>query len=157
MRMIAGIRTLCIALLLVLATCSGAAWAVESDEIMADAALEARARSISAGLRCLVCQNESIDDSHAPLAKDLRLLVRERLKSGDSDPQVVDFMVARYGEFILLQPRLRPGTWLLWGGPALLLAGAIAFILRARRRNAALPELPLTAAEQERVKQVLGE
>ena len=85
--------------------------AVEPDEVLQDQALEARARHISEGLRCLVCQNQSIDDSEAPLAKDLRLLVRERLKQGDSDQQVVDFIVARYGEFVLYRPGIEPGTW----------------------------------------------
>src|SRR6478736_10464738 len=93
------------------------AYAVQPDEVLADAALEARARTLSKELRCMVCQNQSIDDSDAPLARDLRLLVRERLKEGDSDRQVIDFLVARYGEFVLLKPRLSPHTVLLWFGP----------------------------------------
>ncbi|HVQ11026.1 MAG TPA: cytochrome c-type biogenesis protein, partial [Methyloceanibacter sp.] len=90
------------------------ALAVQPDEILTDPALEARARAISAGLRCLVCQNQSIDDSDAPLARDLRILVRDRLKAGDSDKQIIDFVVARYGEFVLLKPRFEPHTMLLW-------------------------------------------
>lgn len=90
------------------------AHAVEPDEVLQDPALEARARTISEGLRCLVCQNQSIDDSEAPLAKDLRLLVRERLKAGDSNEQIVDFVVARYGEFVLLKPRFETHTLVLW-------------------------------------------
>src|SRR5262249_29968657 len=98
--------------------------------------LEGRARTLSKELRCMVCQNQSIDDSDAPLARDLRLLVRERLKEGDSDRQVIDFLVARYGEFVLLKPRLALHTVLLWfGPPALLCAGALALVLIARRRN----------------------
>src|SRR5664279_3472484 len=96
-------------------------YAVQVDEILPDPALEARARAISHDLRCMVCQNQSIDDSEAPLARDLRLLVRERLKAGDSDTQVLDFMVARYGEFVLLKPRLSLHTAILWGAPLTIL------------------------------------
>ncbi|WP_345900008.1 cytochrome c-type biogenesis protein, partial [Martelella sp. UBA3392] len=100
--------------------------AVEPDEMLSDPALEARAREISAELRCMVCQNQSIDDSNADLARDLRLLVRDRLAEGDSDDEVIDYVVSRYGEFVLLKPRFSPHTWLLWGAPALLiLLGAI--------------------------------
>ncbi|HXQ07145.1 MAG TPA: cytochrome c-type biogenesis protein, partial [Bradyrhizobium sp.] len=95
--------------------------AVQVDEILPDPALETRARAISHELRCMVCQNQSIDDSEAPLARDLRLLVRERLKAGDSDTQVVDFMVARYGEFVLLRPRMSWHTAILWGAPLTIL------------------------------------
>ena len=102
---------------------ASAAYAVQPDEIMADPAKEARARDLSRELRCMVCQNQSIDDSEAPLARDLRLLVRERIAAGDSDAQVLDFLVARYGEFVLLKPRLEPHTWLLWLLPPLALAG----------------------------------
>ena len=112
------------------------AHAVQPDEVLPDAALEARARALSKELRCMVCQNQSIDDSDAPLARDLRMLVRERLKAGDSDRQVVDFLVARYGEFVLLKPRLHWHTALLWlGPPATLLGGALALFLVARRRS----------------------
>jgi cytochrome c-type biogenesis protein CcmH len=119
-------------------TCVGMppAVAVQPDEVLSDPALEARARTLSRELRCMVCQNQSIDDSDAPLARDLRLLVRERLKDGDSDRQVVDFLVARYGEFVLLKPRLNLHTALLWLGPPALLGGAaLALLLFARRRS----------------------
>ncbi len=112
-----------------------AAYAVQPDEIMADPAKEARARDLSRELRCMVCQNQSIDDSDAPLARDLRLLVRERIASGDSDSQVIDFLVARYGEFVLLKPRLTPHTLLLWLLPPLaLLGGGLALWVFSRRR-----------------------
>jgi cytochrome c-type biogenesis protein CcmH len=128
--------------------------AVQVDEILPDPALEARARAISHDLRCMVCQNQSIDDSEAPLARDLRLLVRERLKAGDSDTQVVDYLVARYGEFVLLKPRLNWHTAVLWGAPlAILIAGLLGFGLSLMRRSAAAP-LPQAAAlsESERLK-----
>jgi cytochrome c-type biogenesis protein CcmH len=112
------------------------AHAVQPDEVLPDAALEARARALSKELRCMVCQNQSIDDSDAPLARDLRILVRERLKAGDSDRQVTDFLVERYGEFVLLRPRLHWHTALLWlGPPATLLGGGLALFLLARRRS----------------------
>jgi cytochrome c-type biogenesis protein CcmH len=115
---------------------SSAACAVQPDEIMADPVKEARARALSQELRCMVCQNQSIDDSEAPLARDLRLLVRERLAAGDSDSQVIDFLVARYGEFVLLKPRLERQTLLLWLLPPLVLAGGgIALWLHSRRRT----------------------
>lgn len=109
--------------------------AVEPDEILADPALEARARALSVGLRCLVCQNQSIDDSNAPLARDLRILLRERLTAGDSDEQAVGFIVARYGDFVLLRPRFGPQTWILWIGPFVLLLGAGIFLFMRRRNN----------------------
>lgn len=105
-------------------------FAVQPDEVLADAALEARARSISHGLRCLVCQNQSIDDSEAPLARDLRLIVRERLVAGDSDRQVQDFLVARYGDFVLLTPPFNASTVLLWLTPFLLLVFALTLVLK---------------------------
>jgi cytochrome c-type biogenesis protein CcmH len=115
--------------------------AVQPDEILPDPGLEGRARTLSKELRCMVCQNQSIDDSDAPLARDLRLLVRERLKEGDSDRQVIDFLVARYGEFVLLKPRLALHTALLWfGPPALLCGGALALVLIARRRSKRGPD-----------------
>jgi cytochrome c-type biogenesis protein CcmH len=121
---------------LTLLTVSHQALAVQPDEILSDSGLEGRARALSKELRCMVCQNQSIDDSDAPLARDLRLLVRERLKEGDSDRQVIDFLVARYGEFVLLKPRLALHTALLWfGPPALLCGGAVALVLIARRRS----------------------
>jgi len=115
---------------------SPAAHAVQPDEIMSDPAQESRARDLSRELRCMVCQNQSIDDSDAPLARDLRLLVRERIASGDSDTQVMDFLVARYGEFVLLKPRLNAHTWLLWLLPPLALAGGgFALWANSRRRS----------------------
>src|SRR5436190_1410938 len=112
------------------------AYAVQPDEVMSDPALEARARSLSKELRCMVCQNQSIDDSDAPLARDLRLLVRERLQGGDSDGQVIEFLVARYGEFVLLRPRLAWHTALLWlGPPATLIGGMLVLFLVVRRRT----------------------
>ncbi len=134
--------------------------AVQPDEILKNPALEARARTLSQQLRCMVCQNESIDDSDAPLARDLRILVRERLQAGDSDAQVLDFLVARYGEFVLLKPRLSWRTVLLWGlPPALLLTGVVLLMLSAKRRHGHGQEpLPnLTAAEQARLKKILAE
>ena len=138
---------------------AGPANAVQPDEVLSDPALEARARVISEGLRCLVCQNQSIDDSEAPLARDLRLLVRERLKAGDSDQEVVDFIVARYGEFVLLKPRFEPHTLLLWlATPAVFLA-AILLLLTAYRRRKSAPEQtsPLSVNEERRLKQLLDE
>ena len=131
--------------------------AVQPDEILADSNLEARARGISVGLRCLVCQNQSIDDSSADLARDLRLLVRERLKAGDSDAQVRDFLVRRYGNFILLKPPFDSETALLWGTPALLFAiGSISLLLGLRRRRQSLPPDPLSQAECDRLASVLN-
>jgi cytochrome c-type biogenesis protein CcmH len=134
--------------------------AVEPGEMLADAGLEARARSLSAELRCLVCQNQSIDDSNAPLARDLRLLVRERLAAGDSDEAVRRFVVARYGEFVLLRPPLGWHTALLWLTPALVIAGAGLFLLARRRSAAARPgsgaEGGLTAEEERRLAELLA-
>lgn len=133
-------------------------WAVQPDEMLPDPTLEARARVLSKELRCMVCQNESIDDSEAPLAHDLRVLVRDRLKAGDSDAQVLDFLVARYGEFVLLKPRLSWHTALLWGlPPALLLLGfgAIVVVIRRRRVAATAGPASLSAAEEARVAELL--
>jgi cytochrome c-type biogenesis protein CcmH len=117
---------------------AGPARAVQPDEVLNDAALEARARNLSRELRCMVCQNQSIDDSEAPLARDLRLLVRERLTKGDSDQQVLDFLVARYGEFVLLKPPFERHTLLLWGLPPLVLLGGSFWLwMRARRPGSA--------------------
>jgi cytochrome c-type biogenesis protein CcmH len=116
--------------------------ALQPDEVLTDPALEARARDLSKGLRCLVCQNQSIDDSDADLARDLRILLRERLAAGDSDDQVIAFLTARYGDFVLLKPPVTPVTWALWFGPAaLLLIGAGGIVLGLRRRKAADAEL----------------
>jgi cytochrome c-type biogenesis protein CcmH len=133
--------------------------AVQPDEVLADSRLEARARGISAGLRCLVCQNQSIDDSNAPLARDLRLLVRERLLAGDSDRAVLDYVVQRYGEFVLLRPPLNAGTYLLWLTPLLLLVVGGAMALRHFRRRAEhrmpVAEAPLSADESRRLAEIL--
>ena len=133
------------------------AGAVQPNELLADPKLEARARDISAELRCLVCQNQSIDDSDAALARDLRLLVRERLKAGDSDVQVRDYLVARYGDFILLKPPFKMETLLLWLAPfAVLLAGAAALFAFARgRRQRPVAVASLSEAEQNRLKALL--
>jgi cytochrome c-type biogenesis protein CcmH len=133
------------------------AGAVEPGEMLKDPALEARARRLSQELRCVVCQNQSIDDSNAPLAHDLRVIVRERLVAGDSDAEVLAFVEARYGAFVLLRPRFKPQTVLLWLAPPLLLAGAAIFLLRARsRRNMARQETaPLSPDEQRRLDDLL--
>jgi cytochrome c-type biogenesis protein CcmH len=143
--------------LLLLAAASGPAGAVLPDEILADPALEGRAREISRHLRCLVCQNQSIDDSDAPLARDLRLLVRERLQKGDSDQQIFAFLVARYGDFVLLRPPVKPSTWLLWFAPAgLLVAGAFVIGWRIRRRAGQEPPAPLSAEERAEIERLTG-
>src|SRR5215468_10790361 len=131
--------------------------AVQPDEILKDPALESRARALSRELRCMVCQNQSIDDSDAPLARDLRILVRERLTSGDSDSQVVDFLAARYGEFVLLKPRLAWHNAVLWLTPAAaLIAGAIAMFVAIRRRRAVpLAAAPLSPEEERRLAEVI--
>jgi cytochrome c-type biogenesis protein CcmH len=125
------------------------AQAVEPGEALADPALEARARTITAELRCLVCQNQSIDDSNAPLAHDLRMLVRERLKAGDSDEAVMAFVVARYGDYVRLRPPFKPKTFLLWFGPLLVLALATAVALRAFRPRLVGDAPSLTAREKD--------
>lgn len=137
----------------------GPGQAVQPDEVLQDPVLEARARALSEGLRCLVCQNQSIDDSDAPLAKDLRVLVRERLKAGDSDEAILDFVVARYGEFVLLKPRFSPHTWLLWLATPFVLLVALAAIIFAhrRRKSAAEGPKPLTASEKRRLKRLISE
>jgi cytochrome c-type biogenesis protein CcmH len=144
-----------------LVTLSPLALAVAPDEVLSDAALEARARALSKELRCMVCQNQSIDDSDAPLARDLRILVRERLQAGESDQQVIDFLVARYGEFVLLRPRFSWHTALLWLGPAaMLLIGACGVLVLARRYRARAERVPteregLTPAETARLSDIL--
>jgi len=136
--------------------------AVQPDEMLSDPSLETRARVLSRSLRCMVCQNQSIDDSDAPLARDLRILVRERLQAGDNDQQVLDFLTARYGEFVLLRPRLAWHTAMLWfAPPTVLLAGALGVLLIARRRRRTLlsgtaPEtIELTGNEQARLAELL--
>jgi cytochrome c-type biogenesis protein CcmH len=141
---------------------SSTAYAVQPDEIMSDPAKESRARDLSRELRCMVCQNQSIDDSDAPLARDLRLLVRERIAAGDSDAQVLDFLVARYGEFVLLKPRLEPHTYLLWLLPPLALAGggfALWMYSRRRTRSATAEDQSLrqlTPEEEARLEQLIA-
>lgn len=136
-----------------------AALAVNPDEILPDPQLESRARQISAELRCMVCQNESIDDSNAELARDLRILVRERLTSGDTDKQVIDFVVDRYGEFVLLKPRFNAQTALLWGFPVLiLLIGGVALGFAFRRRSAvAEVQKPLSDSERAQLSRLLDD
>jgi cytochrome c-type biogenesis protein CcmH len=140
---------------------SPTAYAVQPDEIMSDPAKEARARNLSRELRCMVCQNQSIDDSEAPLARDLRLLVRERIAAGDSDTQVIDFLVARYGEFVLLKPRLERHTLLLWLLPPLALAGGgLALWMYSRRRTGSGTEaaaVSLTPDEEARLAALISE
>jgi cytochrome c-type biogenesis protein CcmH len=140
---------------------SPAAYAVQPDEIMSDPAKEARARNLSRELRCMVCQNQSIDDSEAPLARDLRLLVRERIAAGDSDTQVIDFLVARYGEFVLLKPPLERHTLLLWLLPPFALAGGgLALWMYSRRRRGSGTEaaaVTLTPDEEARLAALISE
>jgi cytochrome c-type biogenesis protein CcmH len=134
---------------------------VQPDEIMSDPLKESRARDLSRELRCMVCQNQSIDDSEAPLARDLRLLVRERIAAGDSDAQVMDFLVARYGEFVLLKPRLKSHTLLLWLLPPFaLVGGGLALWVHNRRRSKTREDdslFKLTANEQARVEALLAQ
>src|SRR6201987_5053729 len=146
-------KRLIVAITFVIAIGASPAPAVLPDEVMSDPAREARARALSQELRCMVCQNQSIDDSEAPLARDLRLLVRERIAAGDSDSQVIDFLVARYGEFVLLKPRFERQTLLLWLVPPLLLVGGgLALWVYARRRvKDGEAGKALTAQEQARL------
>ncbi|MBC2774423.1 cytochrome c-type biogenesis protein CcmH [Rhizobium sp. AQ_MP] len=131
------------------------AFAVNPDEVLADPALEQRARALSAELRCMVCQNQSIDDSNAELARDLRVVVRERLVGGDTDEQVLDYVVSRYGEFVLLKPRLSMRTIALWGAPAALaIVGLIVAVVYTRRR-AAQPLVKLSPEEEARLRTML--
>ncbi|WP_313197242.1 cytochrome c-type biogenesis protein CcmH [Rhizobium sp.] len=133
------------------------AFAVNPDEVLKDPALEHRARQISAQLRCMVCQNQSIDDSNAELAKDLRVLVRQRLTDGDTDKQVVDYVVSRYGEFVLLNPRLSGKTIILWSMPiGLLIAGIFALVIFVRSRPARRSSEVLSAEEKAKIDELLG-
>jgi cytochrome c-type biogenesis protein CcmH len=154
-------KTLCGLLVAVLCLVAVPAFAVQPDEILADPPLELRARELSRELRCMVCQNQSIDDSDAPLARDLRLLVRERLKAGDSDREVLDFLTARYGQFVLLKPRFAWDTAVLWLAPlAVLLLGGLGLLSLLRRPNRTqIPaaEQPLTEAERVRLSALLDE
>jgi cytochrome c-type biogenesis protein CcmH len=142
--------------LLLLAVAAPVRAAVDPGEVLGDPAREARARAITRQLRCLVCQNQSIDDSNAPLARDLRRVVRERIVAGADDSEVIDYVVARYGDFVLLRPPVKPETWLLWFGPGVLaLAGAVFLLVRSRRQNAQLSVAPLTPGEQARARAML--
>ncbi|HWT56281.1 MAG TPA: cytochrome c-type biogenesis protein [Rhizobium sp.] len=131
------------------------AFAVNPDEVLADPALEARARALSAELRCMVCQNQSIDDSNADLAKDLRLLVRERITDGDSDEAVLNYIVSRYGEFVLLKPRFSIKTGLLWMTPLLLAGAASAGLVAMARRSPTRTSAVLTEEERARLEVIL--
>lgn len=144
-----------IRLLLLLCTLATGAWAVEPSEMLADPAMEARARELSTGLRCPICRNESIDESNASLAKDLRIILRERLSAGDSDEEAVDFLVQRYGEYILLNPQANGANWLLWGaGPLMLLLALGLGAMTVRRRNEQTAD-GLSDDEKQRLAEIL--
>ena len=145
------------ALALIVALAAGPALAVQPDEMLADPAMEARARAISTGLRCLVCRNETIDDSDASLARDLRILLRERLTAGDTDAQAVAFIVDRYGEYVLLNPTANGANLVLWfAGPAMLITGlGVAALYLRRRRTSAAADAPLTDSEANRLAEIL--
>ena len=150
------IQALLLALAFAASMAAGPAHAVRPDEMLTDPGLEARAREVGRELRCLVCRNQSIDDSDADLAHDLRVLVRDRIKDGDSNDQVVAYVRSRYGDFVLLRPPFAMGTLLLWGGPMLiLLLGGVALARFYRSRDEAVP--PLSAEERRRLAAVLGE
>ena len=149
-----------LAVLIPLAWPAGPAPAVEPDEVLDDQVLESRARELSKVIRCVVCQNESIDTSNAGIARDLRILVRERLTAGDSDRQVLDFLVARYGDYVLLKPPLKPTTYLLWFGPAaifLLGISGVALYYARRRGRVSAAAAPLTPDERRRLARLLAE
>jgi cytochrome c-type biogenesis protein CcmH len=149
-RVLAGFWVVCALLL------ASPAASVQPDEVLQDAALESRARNLSAQLRCMVCQNQSIDESDAELARDLRVLVRDRLKAGDSDEEVIDYVVSRYGEFVLLKPRFGLQNALLWGTPVILLIGGAVFAVisvRSRRRT----ETKLSEEEEAALRRILAE
>ena len=154
------IRQILLALVLSLGALTAPALAVEPEEMLEDPKLESRARELSKNLRCLVCQNESIDESNAPLAKDLRILLRERLKAGDTDEQAIQFLVDRYGEYVLLKPRFGAHTLILWLGPFLVLLAGLGAVIYARRRvqasrTAAQAEAPLSEEEKKRLEELL--
>ena len=150
-----ALKAACLAAMLALSAGVTQAWAVRPDEMLSDPALEARARALSREIRCLVCQNESIEDSNADLAHDLRVLVRDRIKKGDTDQQALDYLVARYGEFVLLKPRFDLRNAMLWGTPVvLLLGGGLFMLLGARRRRDASP--PLSSEEKKELETILS-
>jgi cytochrome c-type biogenesis protein CcmH len=156
-------RALLLAILLALSTpiFLAPAFAVQPDEVLPDPAMEARARELSKELRCLVCQNQSIDDSNAPLARDLRVLVRERLTAGDDNKGVLEYITARYGDYVLLRPPFKASTYVLWIGPFVVLllgaAGAALFLRRRNRDIAAGDAAPLTPEERQRLDRLLSE
>ena len=152
------LRTLRGVLLLLALALAAPVHAVEPSEVLPDPALEARAREIGRALRCVVCQNQSIDDSNAEVARDMRRAVRERLVAGDSDTSVFDFMVARYGDYVLLKPPFKTGTLVLWlGAPLVLLIAGGALLIAARRRKAIVPPVPLNDEERQRLDALLAE
>lgn len=147
------LRLLAVTMVVIIGSAAVGAGAVQPGEKLADPALEARAREISKDLRCLVCQNQSIDDSDAELAHDLRVLVRERLAAGDSDGEVTDYVVSRYGDFVLLRPPFKASTYALWLGPLVIFAtGGVAVIVYYRRRRAGKSDPAVTLSEQERLR-----
>ena len=145
-----------VALLLVFVATGAPSLAVEPDEVMKDPALEARARALSAELRCMVCQNQSIDDSDAPLARDIRILIRQKIATGQDNDAIRNYLVSRYGDFILLKPRFRPETLLLWLGPPLILCAGLAAAARAGLRSPRSTK-PLNDEEEARLNTLLGE
>jgi cytochrome c-type biogenesis protein CcmH len=149
-------KALALAIVLALSV-AATAFAIGPDEMLKDPALEARARAIGQSLRCLVCQNQSIDDSDASLARDIRILVRERLTAGDSDQAVVAYIVSRYGDFVLLKPPVKPETWILWFGPLLLLVGVGSLIVVRVRRKHVVNTTPLSPDEQAELARLIGE
>jgi cytochrome c-type biogenesis protein CcmH len=149
-------RPLRLALLFVFAVFAGPSLAVQPDELMKDPALEARARALSTELRCMVCQNQSIDDSDAPLARDIRLLIRQRIAEGESNDAVRAYLVSRYGDFILLKPPLKPETLLLWLSAPLTLCAGLAAVLLARRRTPAETKA-LSPDEESRLAALTGD
>lgn len=141
-----------------LAGVTGSALAVEPDEVLEDPVLEARARELSKTLRCLVCQNENIDSSHAPLAKDLRIVLRERLSAGDTDAEVIEFLVARYGDFVLLMPPVQRNTMVLWIAPALfMIFGVTGAIIYMRNTKTVAREADLTEEDARRLAELIAE
>ena len=144
-----------IRLLFLLCTLAAPVWAVEPSEMLDDPVLEARARTLSEGLRCPICRNESIDESHASLSKDLRIILRERLVAGDTDAEAVDYMVQRYGEFILLNPQVTGVNWLLWGAGPLMLLAALGIGATAIRKRGLATQEGLSDDEEARLKEIL--